>query len=229
MRMGLSSPLTIRWWIEVRPRPSIWQASLTVTSSGCGTGVGRCSAMWLSGVRVSWLTWSCLLGFAVCRVVEVNAEQHTRPPTGPHTPPLTPEDFLAWAAHHSCVHMGDFLGSASTKIQGDSVLGGTVSDRHDSAAAPSGVRSGLGSAAPMVGETTSQPGSVDRDGTELSRCRAGAACGAGDTPVTPPSRATTAGRAFLDLQRLARDSGRPVQELLQLYLLEGCSCSCCWR
>ena len=39
--------------------------------------------------------------------------------------------------------------------------------------------------------------------------------------MTPPSRATTAGRAFLDFQRLARDSGRPVQELLQLYLLEG--------
>ena len=39
--------------------------------------------------------------------------------------------------------------------------------------------------------------------------------------MTRPSRATAAGRAFLDLQRLGRDSGRPVQELLQLYVLEG--------
>ena len=31
---------------------------------------------------------------------------------------------------------------------------------------------------------------------------------------------TTAGRVYLDLQRQARDSGRPVQELFQLYILE---------
>lgn len=36
-----------------------------------------------------------------------------------------------------------------------------------------------------------------------------------------PSRATAAGTAYLDLRKLARDSGRPTDELLQLYALEG--------
>lgn len=31
---------------------------------------------------------------------------------------------------------------------------------------------------------------------------------------------TTAGRVYLDLQQQARSSGRPVQELFQLYILE---------
>jgi len=35
-----------------------------------------------------------------------------------------------------------------------------------------------------------------------------------------PSRATPGGRAYLDLQRLARNDRRPVDELLQLYVLE---------
>lgn len=35
-----------------------------------------------------------------------------------------------------------------------------------------------------------------------------------------PSRATRAGRAYLDLRKLARESQRPVDELLHLYVLE---------
>jgi len=35
-----------------------------------------------------------------------------------------------------------------------------------------------------------------------------------------PARDTAGGRAFLDLQALARANGRPVQELLQLFVLE---------
>ena len=39
--------------------------------------------------------------------------------------------------------------------------------------------------------------------------------------TTGPSRATAAGTAYLDLRKLARDSGRPTDELFQLYALEG--------
>jgi Nucleotidyl transferase AbiEii toxin, Type IV TA system len=38
--------------------------------------------------------------------------------------------------------------------------------------------------------------------------------------VSAPTRATTAGRAYLDLRKLARETHRPVEELLQLYVLE---------
>ncbi len=38
--------------------------------------------------------------------------------------------------------------------------------------------------------------------------------------MTPPSRATAAGRAYLDLRKKAREDRRPVDELLQLYILE---------
>jgi predicted nucleotidyltransferase component of viral defense system len=38
--------------------------------------------------------------------------------------------------------------------------------------------------------------------------------------VSAPSRATRAGRAYLDLRKLARENQRPVDELLQLYVLE---------
>jgi Nucleotidyl transferase AbiEii toxin, Type IV TA system len=38
--------------------------------------------------------------------------------------------------------------------------------------------------------------------------------------LTAPSRSTAAGRAYLDLQRKARSDRRPVDELLQLYVLE---------
>jgi predicted nucleotidyltransferase component of viral defense system len=38
--------------------------------------------------------------------------------------------------------------------------------------------------------------------------------------MTPPSRATSAGRAYLDLQKQARAARRPVDEYLQLYVLE---------
>jgi hypothetical protein len=38
--------------------------------------------------------------------------------------------------------------------------------------------------------------------------------------VTAPTRASTAGRAYLDLRRKARQDRRPVDELLQLYVLE---------
>lgn len=36
-----------------------------------------------------------------------------------------------------------------------------------------------------------------------------------------PTRATTAGRAYLDLQNLARKQRRPTDELHQIYALEG--------
>lgn len=36
-----------------------------------------------------------------------------------------------------------------------------------------------------------------------------------------PTRATVAGQRYLDLRRLARRTGRPTDELLQLYALEG--------
>jgi len=39
--------------------------------------------------------------------------------------------------------------------------------------------------------------------------------------VSAPSRATPAGRAYLDLRNKARHDHRPVDELLQLYVLEG--------
>lgn len=35
-----------------------------------------------------------------------------------------------------------------------------------------------------------------------------------------PSRHSTSGRAYIDLQKKARADGRPVQELFQLYILE---------
>jgi hypothetical protein len=38
--------------------------------------------------------------------------------------------------------------------------------------------------------------------------------------VTAPTRASTAGRAYLDLRKKARQDRRPVDELLQLYVLE---------
>jgi hypothetical protein len=38
--------------------------------------------------------------------------------------------------------------------------------------------------------------------------------------VTAPTRATTAGRAYLDLRKKARQERRPVDELMQLYVLE---------
>jgi hypothetical protein len=38
--------------------------------------------------------------------------------------------------------------------------------------------------------------------------------------MTPPSRATSAGRAYLDLQKQARAARRPVDEYLQFYVLE---------
>ena len=53
---------------------------------------------------------------------------------------------------------------------------------------------------------------------------AGAALNAGDPAVTAsrrPTRATVEGRAYLDLQNLARRQQRPTDELHQLYALEG--------
>jgi hypothetical protein len=38
--------------------------------------------------------------------------------------------------------------------------------------------------------------------------------------VSAPTRASSAGRAYLDLRKLARESHRPVDELMQLYTLE---------
>lgn len=38
--------------------------------------------------------------------------------------------------------------------------------------------------------------------------------------MSAPSKSTTAGRAYLDLRSKARNDRRPVDELLQLYVLE---------
>lgn len=38
--------------------------------------------------------------------------------------------------------------------------------------------------------------------------------------MTSPTRATTDGRAYLDLRKKARQDRRPVDELMQLYVLE---------
>lgn len=38
--------------------------------------------------------------------------------------------------------------------------------------------------------------------------------------MSAPTRATAAGRAYLDLRNLARATRRPVDELQQLYILE---------
>jgi hypothetical protein len=38
--------------------------------------------------------------------------------------------------------------------------------------------------------------------------------------VSAPTRATSAGRAYLDLRKKARQDRRPVDELMQLYVLE---------
>ncbi len=38
--------------------------------------------------------------------------------------------------------------------------------------------------------------------------------------MSAPTRASTAGRAYLDLRKLARENQRPVDELMQLYVLE---------
>ncbi len=38
--------------------------------------------------------------------------------------------------------------------------------------------------------------------------------------MSAPTRASTAGRAYLELRKLARENHRPVDELLQLYVLE---------
>ncbi|HJR89655.1 MAG TPA: nucleotidyl transferase AbiEii/AbiGii toxin family protein, partial [Aeromicrobium sp.] len=39
--------------------------------------------------------------------------------------------------------------------------------------------------------------------------------------TTRPTRATPGGRAYLDLRKVASAAGRPTDELLQLYALEG--------
>ena len=38
--------------------------------------------------------------------------------------------------------------------------------------------------------------------------------------MTAPTRSTSAGRAYLDLHRQARQDRRPVDELMQLYVME---------
>ena len=38
--------------------------------------------------------------------------------------------------------------------------------------------------------------------------------------MSAPTRATSAGRAYLDLRKKARQDRRPVDELMQLYVLE---------
>src|SRR5690348_9524531 len=65
---------------------------------------------------------------------------------------------------------------------------------------------------------------TDDDGAFLSDFRACASCGIGDLVVSAadrPTRATVDGRAYLDLQNLARGQHRPTDELHQLYALEG--------
>src|ERR1035441_1719003 len=72
----------------------------------------------------------------------------------------------------------------------------------------------------MVAPTREKSGAADQALKTLHRSGAGAAQGAGDPAVSAPTRATIAGRAYLDLRKLARENQRPVDELLQLYVLE---------
>ncbi|PWR13899.1 hypothetical protein DKT69_18825 [Micromonospora sicca] len=60
------------------------------------------------------------------------------------------------------------------------------------------------------------------DGSPVPQSRATAPRGTGDPAVTVrPTRTTVAGRAYLDLQNLARRTSRPTDELHQVYALEG--------
>ena len=101
------------------------------------------------------------------------------------------------------------------------LLAGALADRRHPSAPPRGQRHGLGGAAPLAGRTRPKPGPAHRACPELHRSRAGAAPGARGSAVSAPSRATPAGRAYLDLRNKARHDHRPVDELLQLYVLEG--------
>src|ERR1035438_643076 len=72
----------------------------------------------------------------------------------------------------------------------------------------------------MAAKAGEKPSAADRAGRALRWGRAGDPHGARGSAVSAPSRATRAGRAYLDLRKLARESQRPVDELLHLYVLE---------
>src|SRR5581483_9742204 len=86
---------------------------------------------------------------------------------------------------------------------------------------PRGQRRRLGGAAAVARPAGSQPGTAHHPRPALPEGGDRAAAGAGNPAVSRPSRATAAGAAYLDLQKKAREDRRPVDELLQLYVLEG--------
>src|SRR5262245_16242518 len=79
----------------------------------------------------------------------------------------------------------------------------------------------MGGAAPMVAQARLVTGSTGRDGIAVPRRRGAIASRPRGGAVTKPTRADTAGRRYLDLQKLAKETGRRTDELFQLYALEG--------
>src|SRR5689334_7085599 len=63
-------------------------------------------------------------------------------------------------------------------------------------------------------------GSTSGDGKTFSRCRKSGPRCAGSLSVMRANRTSVAGTRYLDLQRQARQTGRPTDELIQLYALE---------
>ena len=97
-----------------------------------------------------------------------------------------------------------------------------VHPRRDPPAPSGGTRAGDHGPEAVADPTRILTGGPSRHGHPLSADPAGAATDPGDPAVTTrPTRATTAGRVYLDLQNLARRQGRPTDELHQLYALEG--------
>lgn len=81
-------------------------------------------------------------------------------------------------------------------------------------------RSGVAGSAALAEPVRGEPGPAHRAGPVVPARRARSAPGSGGAAVTAPSRATIAGQAYLDLRRKARQDRRPVDELIQLYVLE---------
>lgn len=74
----------------------------------------------------------------------------------------------------------------------------------------------------MASDTTPLTRRIASNGGSIPSRRADRATSLGDIAVTAkPTRAEIHGRCYLDLQKLARQTGRPTDELIQLYGLEG--------
>jgi hypothetical protein len=78
----------------------------------------------------------------------------------------------------------------------------------------------LGRTSSLAAPQGHQAGHADRDGQTISRSRACCSQCLGGRAVKRATKETAAGRRYLDLQREARRTGRPTDELTQLYALE---------